>query len=89
MLIPCSQKERLFEPETHVKHSPFTVRVTPGEAFGRRCDAWGEALRNGSVGEARALAVQARDVVGNAIPEGGSELAVYAFHREVQVTKWE
>lgn len=79
-------KEGLFEPETHVKYSPFTVRVSPGEAFGRRSDAWGEALRNSSVGVTRAVMVQARDVVGNSIVEGGSELAVYAFHREVQVT---
>lgn len=80
-------QEWLFEPKTHIKGSPFTVTVSPGEAFGRRSDAWGDALRtNGTVaGVPASLRVRARDVVGNAIGEGGGELVVYAFHREVKV----
>lgn len=61
--------------------------VSPGEAFGRRSNAWGDALRtNGTIaGVPASMKVRARDVVGNAIMEGGSELVVYAFHREVEV----
>lgn len=41
---------------------------------------------NGTVaGVPASLRVRARDVVGNAIGEGGSDLVVYAFHREVEV----
>lgn len=78
-------QEWLFEPVTHVKGSPFTVIVSPGEVFGRRSIAWGDAVRNGTAGVAAALSVQARDVVGNAMWEGGSKLAVYMFHREAEV----
>ena len=80
-----SLKESLFEPETHVTGSPFTVVVSPGEAFGRRSDVWGDALSNITAGAAANLSVRARDVVGNAIWEGGSELAVYAFHQRAEV----
>ncbi len=63
--------------------------VSPGEAFGRRSEASGNALgsNNGSVvaGVPVSLRVRARDVVGNAVVEGGGELAVYAFHSEVEV----
>ncbi|CAM9146088.1 unnamed protein product, partial [Ectocarpus sp. 8 AP-2014] len=91
-LLNVTFQEWLFEPEEHVKGSPFTVTVAPGEAFGRRSDAWGDALgsssngNNGSLeaGVAASLGVRARDVVGNAVGEGGDELAVYAFHREVE-----
>lgn len=69
------------------------MTVAPGEAFGRRSDAWGDALgsssngNNGSLeaGVAASLGVRSRDVVGNAIGEGGDELVVYAFHRKVEV----
>lgn len=63
------------------------MTVSPGEAFGRRSEAWGDALlSNGSVaGVARSLRVRARDVVGNAIWDGGGDVALYAFHREVEV----
>lgn len=68
-----------------MKGSPFTVEVYPGEVFGWRSDAWGGALRNITAGAPATLMVQARDVVGNAIWEGGNELTVYCFHREVEV----
>ncbi|CAM9996213.1 unnamed protein product, partial [Ectocarpus sp. 12 AP-2014] len=91
-LLNVTFQEWLFEPEEHVKGSPFTVTVAPGEAFGRRSDAWGDALgsssngNNGSLeaGVAASLGVRARDVVGNAVGEGGDELVVYAFHREIE-----
>lgn len=87
--IPCLVQEWLFEPQTHVRGSPFTVVVSPGEAFGRRSEASGVALgsNNGSLvaGVPASLRVRARDVVGNAVVEGGGELAVYAFHSEVEV----
>ena len=69
-----------------MKGSPFTVEVSSGEVFGRRSEAWGDALRNGTAGITGTLTVIARDVVGNAILQGGSELVVYAFHRDIQVT---
>ncbi|CAM9128397.1 unnamed protein product, partial [Laminaria digitata] len=84
-LLNVTFQEWLFEPETHVTGSPFTVNVSPGEAFGRRSDAWGDALSNITAGAVANLTVRARDVVGNAIWEGGSELEVYAFHQEVEV----
>ena len=66
--------------------SPFTVVVSPGEVFGRRSDASGDALRNNiTAGVEANLTVRARDVVGNAIWEGGSKLEVYAFHQDLQV----
>lgn len=61
------------------------MTVSPGEAFGRRSDAWGDALSNGTAGVESYVTVRARDVVGNAVWEGGRTLAVYAFHREVEV----
>eukprot|EP00752_Nemacystus_decipiens_P001537 g1506.t1 len=80
--------ERLFEPRTHVRGSPFTVTVSPGEPFGRRSDVWGEAISaDGSVsiaGVAIPLTVRARDVVGNAVLDGGASVAVYAFHQEAE-----
>lgn len=88
------RQEWLFEPQTtHVKGSPFTVTVSPGEPFGRRSDAWGEALSAGDDGDgtlaagvAVPMTVRARDVVGNAVSDGGASVAVYAFHREAEVS---
>lgn len=61
--------------------------VSPGEVFGRRSNAWGEILSGGNTtaGLATNITVRARDVVGNAVWKGGSELAVYAFHLETEV----
>ena len=59
--------------------------VSPGDAFGGRSDIWGDALSNITAGAVANLTVRARDVVGNAIWTGGSELAVYAFHQEIEV----
>lgn len=84
-LMHLPLKESLFELETHVTGSPFTVVVYPGEAFGRRSEAWGDALSNITAGVVANLTVRARDVVGNAIWDGGSELEVYAFHQELEV----
>eukprot|EP00903_Cladosiphon_okamuranus_P013586 g12653.t2 len=81
-----AEYEWLFEPKAHVKGSPFTVAVSPGEPFGRRSDAWGEALSSdvSVAGEPVSLNVRARDVVGNAVLDGGGSVAVYAFHQEVE-----
>lgn len=94
---PHRRQEWLSEPQAthHVKGGPFTVTVSPGEPFGRRSDAWGEALSgdgdgggDGTVaaGVPVSLTVRARDVVGNAVSDGGAaSVAVYAFHREAEV----
>lgn len=76
----------LFEPRVHIRGSPFQLTVTPGEVFGRRSEASGDALQLGSAGVASTIVVRARDVVGNALWDGGDHLAVYAFHREVEVS---
>lgn len=70
-----------------MKGSPFTVSVSPGEAFGRRSNAWGGILSDGNTtaGVAANVTVQARDVVGNALLVGGNDLAVYAFHLGAKV----
>lgn len=70
-----------------MKGSPFTVSVSPGEAFGRRSNAWGGILSDGNTtaGLAANVTVQARDVVGNYLLTGGNELAVYAFHTGAEV----
>lgn len=63
------------------------MRVSAGEAFGRRCEAWGAALGgNGTAGAPAGLVVKARDLAGNALPRGGDQLAVYAFHSESEVS---
>lgn len=76
-----------------MKGSPFTVMVSPGEVFGRRSNAWGKVLSSGNTtaGLASNITVRARDVVGNALWEGGSALDVYAFHlgTEVQCRKFQ
>lgn len=63
------------------------MTVSPGEAFGRRSNAWGAILGSGNAtaGQTAELAVRARDVVGNALREGGSELTLFAFHLNGEV----
>ena len=57
--------EEEIDPPSHIHGSPFTVHVAPASTEPSACDAWGDGLSVGIVGENAVFSIRARDAFGN------------------------